>query len=250
MGAKLLVKLPHHFKYRSMNSAIPPRPISPEATAQWYFRLNGCLQIENFVLHPDPDCEPSENQARTDADLIGVRMPWRDGELGMKDDSQSFGDQNGKLLVYFAEVKAGGYCRLNGPWSKPTSGNIPRVLHAIGCFKTSVEIQRAADRLYEDCFFEDERLIVRMVAFGTRKNPVVENSTARALQITWDSALHFIHERFQSNQICKADHDQWPEIGQELWRLSKRGDAKRFTESVVSRFPRGRRRNLTATHSL
>ena len=30
-----------------------PRRLDPEKVAYWYFRLNGFLQIENFVVHPE-----------------------------------------------------------------------------------------------------------------------------------------------------------------------------------------------------
>ena len=53
-------------------SRAPQRPVpdrlDPEKVAYWYFRLNGFLQIENFVVHPE-----RRGSQRTDADLHGLR---------------------------------------------------------------------------------------------------------------------------------------------------------------------------------
>lgn len=46
--------------------------LNPEKVAYWYFRLNGFLQIENFVVHPE-----RRGGQRTDADLLAVRFPHR-----------------------------------------------------------------------------------------------------------------------------------------------------------------------------
>ncbi len=211
--------------------------ITPQAVAYWYFRLNGCLQIENFVIHPDPDCEPSENQARTDADLVGVRMPWRN-EKGMLDDDTIFHEQNNKILVYFAEVKKGGYCDINGPWSEPPRQNIPRALRAIGCIPDG-RVNEAAERLYESCFYEDELVIVRVMAVGSEINPVIQNHKPKVVQITWHHALYFIHGRFNSLRMSKAQHDTWPKSGSLLFKMSE-FTAKNFERTVLAQFPKGR----------
>ncbi len=49
-----------------------PPCLSAEKVAYWYFRLNGFLQIENFVVHPS-----SRGSQYTDADLLAVRFPYR-----------------------------------------------------------------------------------------------------------------------------------------------------------------------------
>ena len=46
--------------------------LDPEKVAYWYFRLNGFLQIENFVVHPE-----RRGGQRTDADLLAVRFRHR-----------------------------------------------------------------------------------------------------------------------------------------------------------------------------
>ena len=51
---------------------VEERELSPEKVAYWYFRLNGFLQIENFIIHPE-----RYGSGRTDADLLAVRFPFR-----------------------------------------------------------------------------------------------------------------------------------------------------------------------------
>jgi hypothetical protein len=44
-----------------------------EHLAHWYLRLNGFMTINDFVLHP----EHKPWSQRTDADIFGVRFPFR-----------------------------------------------------------------------------------------------------------------------------------------------------------------------------
>lgn len=106
--------------------------LDPEKVAYWYFRLNGFLQIENFVVHPE-----RRGSQRTDADLLGVRFRHRaeflfDHRIPMIDDkylslTRRLDD------VAIVEVKRNQPCSLNGPWTDPDRRNVHRVLAAIGC---------------------------------------------------------------------------------------------------------------------
>jgi len=60
-----------------------------ENLAYWYFRLNGCLTIENFVVHPD-----WRRGQQTEIDLIAMRFPHRSDLLNksMIDDQKIFSD--------------------------------------------------------------------------------------------------------------------------------------------------------------
>jgi hypothetical protein len=49
--------------------------ISPESVAYWFFRLNGCLTIVNFVVHPDLAREDEPRSQRTD--IQGTQSPTR-----------------------------------------------------------------------------------------------------------------------------------------------------------------------------
>jgi hypothetical protein len=45
--------------------------MNPEKIAYWFFRLNGCATITNFVVHPD-----RRGSQRTDVDVLAVRFPY------------------------------------------------------------------------------------------------------------------------------------------------------------------------------
>jgi len=45
--------------------------MNPETIAYWFFRLNGCATITNFVVHPD-----RRGSQRTDVDVLAVRFPY------------------------------------------------------------------------------------------------------------------------------------------------------------------------------
>src|SRR6266403_1355615 len=101
-------------------SRAPQRPVSdhldPEKVAYWYFRLNGFLQIENFVVH-----RARRGGQRTDADLLAVRFPYRaellldQPEQPMPDDVNTLDLSPHLIDVVIAEVKTNQPCTLNGP---------------------------------------------------------------------------------------------------------------------------------------
>ena len=206
--------------------------LSAERVGYWFFRLNGCFQIENFAVHPDRDADG--NQMRTDADVLGVRFPYRD-ELGMAD-TLPFTELRGRTLAFVAEIKQGGRCRLNGPWSNPTKANLPRVLSAIGCFEPN-RVDDATKALYDDAIYEDERVVFRMVALAAERNPHYAKHKANVVQITWNEALHFIHKRFNSFRAQKVDHGQWDRTGHILWELTEVKEPDKFVQRVVGAFP-------------
>lgn len=152
----------------------------------------------------------------------------------MLDDPSVFGDQH-KILIYFAEVKAGQRCTINGPWSKRPRQNIPRTLRAVGCIPDE-RVDDAANQLYQSCYYEDERVVVRLMAVGDQLNPIYENSKPNVVQITWDDAIHFIHRRFNELRVSKSQHDSWPESGRILWEMSE-AKVDRFEKNVLARFP-------------
>lgn len=87
--------------------------------AYWYFRLNGFLQIENFVIHPG-----GRGSQRTDADLLAVRFPHRaefllDRREPMRDDECTLRLSPKVIDIVIAEVKTNDPCKLNGPWTAP-----------------------------------------------------------------------------------------------------------------------------------
>lgn len=207
--------------------------LDPEQVAAWFFRLNGCLLIQNFVVHPDPPVDLSRNQQRTDADVLGVRFPYRH-ELGMHDMPQ-FSAPPGKTLVFLAEVKRGGRCRLNGPWTRPSERNLHRVLGALGAFDHS-EVDRAAEELSCHEIYENDHILFRMIAMARAENPLYARAKPNVLQITWQAALTFVHQRFSEHRIQKLDHNQWSALGRALWNLSLTAEPSEFVQRVTERF--------------
>lgn len=120
-----------------------PTRSSPERLAYWYFRLNGFLTTENFIVHPDRG-----DRQQTDADLLAVRFCHRveNLECPMEDDPRvACCDQFVNVVI--AEVKTG-YCALNGPWTEPSRGNMRRVLSATGCIARDL-LEHASQSLYK-----------------------------------------------------------------------------------------------------
>ncbi|MEI6828103.1 MAG: hypothetical protein WCK54_21130 [Desulfuromonadales bacterium] len=103
--------------------------ISSEKLAYWYFRLNGFLTTENFIVHP----EYGQLQ-KTEVDILGVRFPYRSELLTdpMTDD-KLFTDVHDKPCIIFVEVKHSD-CKINKTLLEIEKQNIPRLLKAIGAF--------------------------------------------------------------------------------------------------------------------
>jgi hypothetical protein len=185
--------------------------ITAEKLAYWYLRLNGFLTTQNFVVHPD-----SGRDQRTDADILGIRFPYR-AELSpnpMRDESL-FATVKDKPYIVIAEVKKG-RCKLNGPWTDPKLENLQRVLKAIGALPDS-EIEPAAKDIYTKGIFSNKEYHVSLVCFGKRRNSTVSKALPEVPQILWDSVLKFIFSRFTAYERQKVSHGQWDEAGKSLW---------------------------------
>jgi hypothetical protein len=91
--------------------------------------LNGFLQIENFVVHPE-----RRGGQRTDADLLAVRFPFRAERLFdnpndiLADDAQRMALSQDLIDIVIAEVKINQPCTLNGPWTRQDQQNVHRVM--------------------------------------------------------------------------------------------------------------------------
>jgi hypothetical protein len=196
--------------------------------AYWYFRLNGFLTMENFVVHPELR---SGGGQRTDADLYGVRFPYRT-ELNMPDDAP-FLHRNQKPLAVIVEVTRG-ECKLNGPWTNRPAKNVEYVLGALG-FLTPKMNQRVASSLYEESCFEDEAHEVRLVAVGAKLNEGLKKVRPQLVQLTLADMLRFIYQRFDSYRKIKADHSQWDEWGHALWDESEKKDVVSFVDHILGK---------------
>lgn len=191
--------------------------MNPERLAYWYFRLNGFLTTENFIVHPDQG-----SKQRTDADLLAVRFADRAENLDepMEDDPRV---SRANTFANFAivEVKTSD-CKLNGPWTRPDDRNMNRVIKAIGCIP-SASVDAASQSLYRTGAWSSGDATIRLFAVGERKNPKLElhGGALRSLeqQISWSEIITFVIKRFKSYKRQKSSVPQWTNDGKTLKQL-------------------------------
>lgn len=183
--------------------------LNAEDIAYWFFRLNGCLNIVNFLVHHE-----HKGREGTDVDILAVRFPYR-RELAFSDepmeDHPAFTCVD-KLDLIIAEVKSG-LCALNGPWTNPEKENMHRILFAVGIFPMG-RVQAVADDLYENHYYEDESSCARLFALGDRINSQLP---PEVVQFTFEDILEFIYERLKKYNRVKAQHRQWHWTGKYLY---------------------------------
>jgi hypothetical protein len=204
----------HAYRSDSMVPAMDVLMIDPEQAAYWYFRLNGFLTTQNFVVHSEED-----SAQRTGVDILAVRFPFRAELLtnSMPDDPLLIQESNHPHVI-IAEVKTD-RCKLNGPWKNRDACNMHRVLTAIGAVPPW-EQKAAAEALYVDGVFEGETVFLSLCCLGSRENPDLTNRFPKVPQILWPHVAGFIHERFRLYFEQKRAHKQWDKTGQELWNLA------------------------------
>lgn len=190
---------------------------SPERLAYWYFRLNGFLTTENFIVHPDM----GKNQM-TDADVLAVRLKHRaeNVESPMIDDPR-VAECSTFSNVIIAEIETG-RCGLNGPWTDPARMNMERVLRAIGCVDEQ-GVQQAARCLYSNGAWQDKAVSVRLFAVGEERAQLV---IPECQQLTWSEIIQFLIKRFGAYKRQKSSVGQWTTDGRKLQRFAlKNGEA-------------------------
>lgn len=211
----------------------PAKTLNAEKVAYWYFRLNGFLQIENFVVHP-----ARRGSARTDADLVGVRFKHRaefafDADEAMADDAhlELRTDLNEVVIV---EVKTNQPCTLNGPWKHQEQANVERVLAAIGCVSMR-DIPNAASRIYSQGAAEAGEFRIRLIAVGRDKCAVLALDFPRVTQLTWDEIIPFLWDRFHIYRNQKQQVDQWDSTGKSLRASASRSTRDEFVRETRQR---------------
>lgn len=197
----------------SMNNQIS-QTYSPERLAYWYFRINGFLTIENFIVHPD-----SGSDQRTDADLLAVRFAHRAENIQdpMIDDPKIVVCST-YANVIIAEIKTG-VCSLNEPWTRQADGNLGRVLRAVGCVPEGL-IDHACHDLYRIGRWSDYTATFRLYAVGDKRDKTL--SIPEGQQLIWDDVITFIVARFKLYQQQKSSVGQWSNDGRQLKTLALR----------------------------
>ena len=209
--------------------------LKPEKVAYWYFRLNGFLTIENFIVHP-----PGRGSQRTDADLLAVRFPHRAERLiddpndVMEDDVRGLALSHEVVDVVIAEVKTNQPCTLNGPWTEKKMQNVDRVLAAIGCVRHE-NLSEAASDIYRFGMHKgSDCLRVRLVAVGRERNEDLAKDYPDVVQLTWAEMLEFVWRRLNKYRRQKSQVEQWDFYGKRLRKLaSEFRDARDFVAHVL-----------------
>ena len=191
--------------------------MNSERLAYWYFRLNGFLTTENFIVHPD-----SGSEQRTDADVLAVRFADRAENLDepMEDDAR-ISRINTYANIVIAEVKTSD-CKLNGPWTRPDDRNMNRVIKAIGCMPNE-SVEAASQSLYNTGAWSGDNATIRLFAIGDLKNPNLELHRGAKLpleqQISWSEIVGFVIKRFSTYKRQKSSVPQWTHDGKKLQQL-------------------------------
>ncbi len=203
---------------------------SAEEVANWYFRLNGFLQIPAFVLHSD-----MPRQAITDADLLGVRFPYSRETLrgiGMADDRWIIAAMRpGQTLFVIAEVKTG-TCKVNGPWADCDRGGMEKVIRRIG-FAPEDMTAEIAKSLYDTLHWQNDDFLVQYVAIGKAPNHDLRTRFPKLKQLIWSEIAGFLFERFRDFGQLKGSHPQWPQFGRQFARAQLNGDLQHIDQASL-----------------
>jgi hypothetical protein len=196
---------------------------SPEDLAYWFLRLNGCLTIRNFLLHPfrGPGL-------RTDADVVAVRFPHR-REYDMHDHELFEGSNRVDFVV--AEVKTNQPCSLNGPWTDPSRTNINHLLRSMGPLP-ELEVGDAAHALYVAGTYDNGWLRARLFTFGAARSMELAEKYPNVPQLVWTEVATFLHRRYSEHKKQKEDHEQWDPVGQWLCEMAVVMPVDRFLALV------------------
>jgi len=188
--------------------------LSPEEVGYWYFRINGFLTIQNFVVHPDD----AGNQ-NTDADLIGVRFPYRAELLRdpMQDDDV-FTSVEDKPFIVFVEIKKG-QCNINRSLRDPAQQNINRLLRAVGVIPLEL-VDDVAEEIYATGSCITDEYHISFFCLGHAYNYGLEETYPQVPQVLWEQVFSFIFHRFERYRSLKANHPQWDATGKMLWNVA------------------------------
>jgi hypothetical protein len=197
-----------------------------EDLAHWYFRLNGCFTILNFVLHP-----ARRGGQLTDADILGVRFPHRAEFSDLPDfDDVEFRELDLPLILCVEVTRD--QCKLNGPWRDRNRESIHALLRALGPCPPEL-IDAVASALYDTGRARHGNLLYSLFCVGNSVSDALRQRYPEVPQKTWRDVIRFIHERFRTYRSRKTDHEQWDKVGQQLWTMSeKHRDIAQFEAAV------------------
>lgn len=183
-----------------------PSPLDPEDVALWYFRLQGCLTIQNFMIHRFD----GTGGAYSDADVIAVRFPHRQ-EQQMEMFEQFF--SRDKIDLSFVEVKTG-WASINRSWR--SADTLAHVISRIGICPPD-RVAEAANSIARTWVYETDTIRIRMV-IACKEKRLADDLPPDSQQLTWaEEILPTIFRRFRDFQQPKSYHN-WDRTGRELYK--------------------------------
>lgn len=196
--------------------------IKTDRLAYWYFRLNGFLGIENFIIHQGLN----RRNHFTDIDYLGVRFCHRkelynsQHKSYLEDDSQSKLFKNNpkdKIYIILSEVKLR-EPSINESWYR-NSTTLISLFHAMGIISFS-KIEKRIVQLQRKGYVSINRFFISFVCVGD--NNVGEHVPFKKIPIiSWDDIIRFIYKRVHENQTLKENMNEWGDIdGRELFSIA------------------------------
>ncbi len=208
--------------------AIAKKPeFKSEKIAYWFFRLNGCLLLENFLVHHE-----RRGREGTEIDILAVRFPHRNELLLTGEAMPDFPafDSPGKIDIILGEAKTRQKCDINESWLNPERKNVERILYIVGALPPG-QVNEVAAKIYSNLHYENSFYRFRLFAIGAETNSDLSKAIT---QITWADALSFIHERFSVFRKYKTQHRQWDLTGKKLFALTRKLGADKFINYVTT----------------
>lgn len=189
--------------------------INTEKLAYWYFRLNGFLGNDSYIIHR----QLGSPEHSTDIDYLGVRFMHRK-ELFEGEDNWMRDDENselfkyypkGKIYICFAEIKKG-EPKINKTWTDETKETLVQLLLSVGCISHK-QIPKVVSSLQKKGFCNINNNYITFIAIGDssykscipyEKIPI----------IYWKEILRFIYDRFRDYKIEKSNLKEWSNFGE------------------------------------
>jgi hypothetical protein len=186
-----------------------------EELSSWYLRLNGFFLVENFVVHKETDTEAKDAKHTVDVDLLAVRFPNSEEEIGAKllqcDDEVlfKFVDKS-KTLALIVEVKSSEEPEKIKLFYSPYK--MRYALRRIGLLEkgqidalvTNLRKWKVSDEILGEKGFQIGKLLIHNWKRETTKGE-------EAFKIELGHAKDFILRRFRENDVAKwADRIFFP----------------------------------------
>lgn len=189
--------------------------INTERLAYWYFRLNGFLGNESYIIHRQRN---SPNHA-TDIDYVGVRFMHRK-ELYENKDNWMKDDENsklfkyrptGKLFICLAEIKQS-TPNINSTWTDENLNTLEQLLLSIGCISLK-HVSKVVKNLQKKGYCNIYKTYITFVAVGN-SNQSIRIPYDKIPIISWEEILDFIYNRFKDYKVEKSNLKEWSNFGE------------------------------------